>query len=64
MVIETKEWVNATRRSRKLKTGGITVYVNSEALYFAGVPNNVDLQVKIQPLNNSKVLLKFRKVKK
>lgn len=60
MGIEPKEWANATKRSKKNKQGGVVVYVNSQALQFAGVPNGVDLQVKIQPLNNNKVLLKFR----
>lgn len=64
MGIESKEWVNTTRRSKKIKSGGCTVYVNSEALEFAGVPTNTDLQVKIHPLNTGKVLLQFRKVKK
>ena len=60
MGAEPKEWINTTRRSNKNKSGGTHVYVNSQALEFAGVPNNQELQVKIQPLNNGKVLLKFR----
>jgi len=60
MGVEPKEWINAIRRTNKFKSGGTSVYVNSDALRFSGVPDNVDLQVKIQPLNDGKVLLKFR----
>ena len=64
MRLEAKEWGKASRRSHKKKSGGVHVYVNSSALRYAGIPPNVDLEVKQYGLEDMKVLLKFRKVKK
>ena len=63
MACEPKEWIKARYRSSNIKTGSIHVSVNSETLRYAGIPNGVDLLVRVYPLNKGKVLLKFKEVK-
>jgi len=63
MVLEAKEWKKCTRRCKNLKSGGIHVYVDSQALFNAGISNTGKLEVKIYGLDGQKVLLQFREVK-
>lgn len=63
MANEPKEYVKARYRSKKVKTGSIHVNINSDTLRYAGIPEGVDLLVKVYPLNKGKVLLKFKEVK-
>lgn len=63
MAIEPKEWNLGTRRSGKKKSGGLHVYINARTLEILGL-NAGDLEYNQCALDNKKVLLKFRKVKK
>lgn len=63
MAIEPKEWNLGTRRLREKKSGGIHVYINSTTLEILGIKAG-DLEYNQCALDNKKVLLKLRKVKK
>lgn len=62
MTIEANEWVKTYRRSYKLKTGGVFVYVDSETLRMSGLSNDKPLMVKRYPTKEKKVILKFKEV--
>ena len=68
MSVEPKLWNLGTRRSGKLKSGGIHVYVNADVLRFSvettKISLNSDLLVKAYALkgtkNKAKILLVFK----
>ena len=60
MAVESKEWIIAHHRSKKKKSGGVFVYVDSDTLRFSGIPIDKELEVKRYPTREGKVILKFR----
>lgn len=61
MANEVKEWKTGARRSGNTKSGGIHLYVDSDVLDFSGISTKGEIEYKLYPCSNGRVIIKFRK---
>ena len=60
MVVESKEWIKTCYRSKKTKSGGVFVYIDSDTLRFSGLPTDKELIARRYPTRNKKVIIQFK----
>jgi len=61
MTNEVKEWKTGVRRSGTTKSGGIHVYIDSDVLEFSGLSKKGEIEYKLYPCSNGRVIIKFRR---